>query len=217
MAQLDSSFRARGLAAVALALVAAAASAQGVNKWVDKDGRVHYGDRPPADAVTQPLSRGTVSGGGRTNSAAKAPASTTTPAASSAHSTPTQGPAPAPAASVQTSESRSTDDGDASAERPRSAFKDINFFWFIGFIALAVLFHRLFGRFIGSLNAGLIAGAAARFLGKFDLVEASSIAVFATLFAVVLSFPRRRRYYDYDDDYDNRDDRNVLGGYSSRW
>lgn len=40
----------RFIAMIALTLVAAAAQAGDVYKWKDKDGKVHYGDRPKPDA-----------------------------------------------------------------------------------------------------------------------------------------------------------------------
>ena len=36
-------------------LLSAAASAAGIEKWVDSDGNVHYGDHAPAGAVAAPL------------------------------------------------------------------------------------------------------------------------------------------------------------------
>jgi type IV secretory pathway VirB10-like protein len=42
----------RWLAAAALALAAQGAGADGVYKWTDAQGRVHFGDRPPDDAAT---------------------------------------------------------------------------------------------------------------------------------------------------------------------
>lgn len=44
-----------------LMFVCGIALAQGVMKWVDEDGRVHYGDRPPPGTKVQPVSRGTLS------------------------------------------------------------------------------------------------------------------------------------------------------------
>ena len=40
--------------ALCIALAAAAAQAQTVYKWVDKDGKVHFGDTPPADRDATP-------------------------------------------------------------------------------------------------------------------------------------------------------------------
>lgn len=45
----------RRLTAVTLALAAQCAAAQGVFKWTDAQGRVHFGDRPPGDAATTTL------------------------------------------------------------------------------------------------------------------------------------------------------------------
>jgi hypothetical protein len=42
----------RWLAAVTLALAAQGAGAEGVYKWTDAQGRVHFGDRPPGEAST---------------------------------------------------------------------------------------------------------------------------------------------------------------------
>jgi len=41
------------------ALLAGVAFAQPVQKWVDKDGKVHYGIQPGAGAKREPISRGT--------------------------------------------------------------------------------------------------------------------------------------------------------------
>lgn len=40
-----------------LALVASLASAEGVYKWVDAEGRTHFGSRPPPGQKTEQLSR----------------------------------------------------------------------------------------------------------------------------------------------------------------
>jgi hypothetical protein len=45
----------RWLAAVTLALAAQASIAEGVYKWTDSQGRVHFGDRPPGDAIGAPI------------------------------------------------------------------------------------------------------------------------------------------------------------------
>jgi hypothetical protein len=45
----------RWLAAVTLALTAQGAVAEGVYKWTDAQGRVHFGDRPPGDATGTPI------------------------------------------------------------------------------------------------------------------------------------------------------------------
>ena len=42
-----------------LAFLAGAAMAQPVQKWVDKDGKVHYGIQPGAGAKREPINRGT--------------------------------------------------------------------------------------------------------------------------------------------------------------
>lgn len=42
----------RWLTAVTLILIAQGAAAEGVYKWTDAQGRVHFGDRPPGDAAT---------------------------------------------------------------------------------------------------------------------------------------------------------------------
>jgi hypothetical protein len=39
----------------AAAMLSAAAVAADVEKWIDADGRVHYGDQPPANADSRPL------------------------------------------------------------------------------------------------------------------------------------------------------------------
>jgi hypothetical protein len=60
----------------ALMLASGVALGQGLNKWVDEKGRVHYGDQPPANAREQPITRGTLSnvggpgGGSRPSQAA---------------------------------------------------------------------------------------------------------------------------------------------------
>lgn len=45
----------RRLAAVTLALAAQAVAAEGVYKWTDAQGRVHFGDRPPGEATSTPI------------------------------------------------------------------------------------------------------------------------------------------------------------------
>ena len=47
-----------------LALLAAADSTAQVFKWTDKDGKVHYGDSPPAEATTKQITVGVQSFGG---------------------------------------------------------------------------------------------------------------------------------------------------------
>lgn len=42
-----------------LCILAGLASAQPVQKWVDKDGKVHYGLQPGAGAKQEPIARGT--------------------------------------------------------------------------------------------------------------------------------------------------------------
>jgi glutaredoxin len=39
--------------AVIASMAAAGVAAQGMYRWVDKDGRVHYGDKPPTEAAKQ--------------------------------------------------------------------------------------------------------------------------------------------------------------------
>lgn len=59
------------LAGCALMLACGFAFAQGVTKWVDEKGRVHYGDRAPTGAREQAISRGTTSSvGGQAKPAA---------------------------------------------------------------------------------------------------------------------------------------------------
>lgn len=43
------------LAALALALVLPAFAAQTIYKWVDEDGTVHYGERPPEGVAAEPV------------------------------------------------------------------------------------------------------------------------------------------------------------------
>lgn len=45
----------------ALLFASSVALGQGMTKWVDEKGKVHYGDRPPADAKEQGISKGTTS------------------------------------------------------------------------------------------------------------------------------------------------------------
>lgn len=45
----------RRLAALAFALAAQGAMAEGVYKWTDAQGRVHFGDRPPGEAASVPI------------------------------------------------------------------------------------------------------------------------------------------------------------------
>jgi hypothetical protein len=42
-----------------LLLAAAAAHAQQLYRWVDKDGKVHYGDKPPAGVAAKPVANAT--------------------------------------------------------------------------------------------------------------------------------------------------------------
>jgi hypothetical protein len=51
-------------AGITLALVAAAAGAQGIHKWIDAQGRVHFGDRPPDASGAYAPSAGSPAPGG---------------------------------------------------------------------------------------------------------------------------------------------------------
>lgn len=45
----------RVLLTIALSVLAISASAQALYRWVDADGKVHFGDRPPAEANAESL------------------------------------------------------------------------------------------------------------------------------------------------------------------
>lgn len=49
------------MAVVGFLVLSGAAIAQPVQKWVDKDGKVHYGLQPGAGAKQEPVQRGTYS------------------------------------------------------------------------------------------------------------------------------------------------------------
>ncbi|HEX7810643.1 MAG TPA: DUF4124 domain-containing protein, partial [Burkholderiales bacterium] len=45
----------KALAMAAMLLCAAPAAAAGVYKWIDREGKVHYSDTPPANTVSKPV------------------------------------------------------------------------------------------------------------------------------------------------------------------